>query len=450
MEFNRIEIEEAILGMLIEHPDMMLEANDTLKSDDFSTVMYSKLYNILIDLANNHGVFDIILIENQMRKMGIYENFGGRDKIYYLINNAPINVSLSQYIEILKTYSIQKKVENACIELLKEIKNPEKYSSKDLLDLSQKKIMDIDKDENNIGVAKISDIAKKQVQNLLSLSKAGETENRGIPTDFKEYDRITGGLNKSELLILAARPAMGKTAFALNIATNLAKRGKSVLIFSLEMGNDQLFNRMLSNLSNIEMNKIKNKYLTEFDIKQIAKVNEEINKYNLFISEKAGVSILDIKNISRRFKMQHDLDFIVIDYLQLINTTSKHGSREQEVSEISRALKNLARELDIPILALSQLSRSVESRADKRPLLSDLRESGAIEQDADQVMFLFREEYYKQIANKNKNEEKEENENKETEIAELIIGKHRNGETAVIHLGIEFKYQRFLDVHKKQ
>ncbi|VWL85505.1 replicative DNA helicase [Oceanivirga miroungae] len=450
MENSRIEVEEAIIGMLIEHPDMMLEANDILRPDDFSTLMYSKLYSILLDLSNTNGVFDILLIENQMKKMGIFDSFGGREKLFELTSNAPITVSLTQYIEILKTYSIQKKIESACIELLNEIKTPEKYNYKDLIDLSQKRIMDIDKDENSIGVTRISDVAKKQVQNLLLLSKSGESSGKGIPTDFKEYDRVTGGLNKSELLILAARPAMGKTAFALNIATNLAKQGKSVLIFSLEMGVDQLFKRILSNISDVEMYKLKNKHLTDFDIKRITDKHEEMKNYNLFISEKAGVSILEIKNIARRFKTQNDLDFIVIDYLQLINSSSKNKSREQEVSEISRSLKNLARELDIPILALSQLSRSVESRSDKRPLLSDLRESGAIEQDADQVMFLFREEYYKQIASKSENKvENEQVQNKETEIAELIIGKHRNGETAVIHLGIDFKYQRFINVHKK-
>lgn len=456
MDDNRIDIENGILGILIGNPDLIIEANDLfLRPDDFFIMNNQKLYSILLDLSNNNGTYDILLIEAQLKKIGISDSFGGREKLYELSQNAPIDVTLNQYIEMLKAYSVQKKIENACKELLNETKIPEKYSSKELLDLAQKKIMDIDKNENNIGVERLSEIAKLQVKNLLAVSKEGESEPKGILTDFKEYDRITGGLNKSELLILAARPAMGKTAFALNIATNVAKKGKNVLIFSLEMGNEQLFTRILANLAEVEMNKIKSKYLNDVDISKLKLAYDEIKNLNLYISEKAGVTILDIKNLSRKHKMRNGVDLIIIDYLQLINTSTKHGSREQEVSEISRALKNLARELDIPILALSQLSRSVESRSDKRPLLSDLRESGAIEQDADQVMFLFREQYYKQIANKKEKteeqkEQKVEIDKNEREIAELIIGKHRNGETGVIHMGIDFKYQRFINVHMKE
>lgn len=453
---NSIETEEAVLGILISNPELMSDVSEILKASDFSIVNNSKLYSILLDLSSDLGTFDILLIENQLKKIGIYDDLGGRIKLTELIENAPLGVSIDYYIDILKTYSIQKKLSSACAEIQEQIKIPEKFGYKVLLDSAQKKIMDLDKDENSIGVVSIKEIASKQIQKLMLLSNNGETEE-GIKTGFKEYDTITGGLNRSDLLILAARPAMGKTAFALNLATNVAKQGKSVLIFSLEMGYSQLFTRILANIANVPMNKLTKNLLTPFDLKNISDSIKQIkDNYNLFISEKAGVNILEIKNIARRFKTKHDLDFIIIDYLQLINTVSRHGSREQEVSEISRSLKNLARELDIPILALSQLSRGVESRTDKKPLLSDLRESGAIEQDADQVMFLFRAEYYKKLAN-NDNKENTENtenlnknqDNNTPEIAELIIGKHRNGETGTINLEIDFKYQRFSNSNLK-
>ncbi|WP_067142165.1 replicative DNA helicase [Oceanivirga salmonicida] len=452
---TRLEIEEIVLGILISNPELVSEVNNKLRMDDFSISRYAKLYDAMQYLSGEYGEFDILVLEDTLRSRGILEELGGRNKITSLISNAPLVIDIETYINILKNKSIQSKLNHACLEIQDEIKR-EHYDYKDLMEIAQRKILAVDENENTVGVISIKDVADKKFTRLYNMQN-GIDEKDVIKTNFTEYDRITRGLNKSDLLILAARPAMGKTAFALNLATNVAKQGKTVLIFSLEMGNEQLLTRILSSVANVEMNKLVTNRLNDTDLARVNKAIDEIKDYDLFISEKAGVSMLEIRNIARRFKTKYNLDFLVIDYLQLISSSSsKYGSREQEVSEISRSLKNLARELDIPVLALSQLSRGVESRSDKRPLLSDLRESGSIEQDADQVMFLFREQYYKNLEkskyNNNSDEEKDDNNktyNADEEIAELIIGKHRNGETGTINLAINFKYQRFKSVHTK-
>ncbi|WP_156286056.1 replicative DNA helicase [Oceanivirga salmonicida] len=452
---TRLEIEEIVLGILISNPELVSEVNNKLRMDDFSISRYAKLYDAMQYLSGEYGEFDILVLEDALRSRGILEELGGRNKITSLISNAPLVIDIETYINILKNKSIQSKLNHACLEIQDEIKR-EHYDYKDLMEIAQRKILAVDENENTVGVISIKDVADKKFTRLYNMQN-GIDEKDVIKTNFTEYDRITRGLNKSDLLILAARPAMGKTAFALNLATNVAKQGKTVLIFSLEMGNEQLLTRILSSVANVEMNKLVTNRLNDTDLARVNKAIDEIKDYDLFISEKAGVSMLEIRNIARRFKTKYNLDFLVIDYLQLISSSSsKYGSREQEVSEISRSLKNLARELDIPVLALSQLSRGVESRSDKRPLLSDLRESGSIEQDADQVMFLFREQYYKNLEkskyNNNSDEEKDDNNktyNADEEIAELIIGKHRNGETGTINLAINFKYQRFKSVHTK-
>ncbi len=449
---NRIEIEEALLGILITEPEKITEINDYLSASDFSITKYSKLFDAIQNLTGEHGTFDPLMLEEELKLKGILNEIGGRNKITELMNNAPISMNIDSNVKMLKNRSIQTKVKQACLEIQDEIKRGYR-DYKSLIEFSQQKILTIDENENTINVASIKDIATKKYNNLINLKNTG-IDDSAIKTNFKEYDRITGGLNKSDLLILAARPAMGKTAFALNLATNVAKQGKKVLMFSLEMGNEQLLSRILSSVSNVSMSKITRNELDEADYETVSRAIKKIQKYNLYISEKAGVSILEIRNIARRFNNKEEIDFIIIDYLQLITGSSKYGNREQEVSEISRSLKNLARELDVPILALSQLSRGVESRTDKRPMLSDLRESGAIEQDADQVMFLYRDKYYRDKNVKQHNDEQSEEENKylnsDEEIAELIIGKHRNGQTGTINLALDLKHQKFKDVFIKK
>jgi replicative DNA helicase len=282
---------------------------------------------------------------------------------------------------------------------------------------------------------------------------------RGISSGFSKYDELTSGFHGSDLIILAARPAMGKTAFALNLALNVAKAGKHVLVYSLEMGNEQLFDRLLSIESKIKLSAIKDGTLKDSDYTDLGNGMGRLAELPLYISDSSSVNILEIKAVARRLKAEGKLDFMMIDYLQLINPTAgSKKSREQEISEISRSLKIIAKELNIPIVTLSQLSRSVEQRTDKRPILSDLRESGAIEQDADMVMFLYREKYYnkdnaQQPGDSNNSEvpsqytkPKQQSNDEELEKVEVIVGKHRSGPTGTIILGFRPGYQQFVNV----
>lgn len=281
------------------------------------------------------------------------------------------------------------------------------------------------------------------------------SELSGIPTGYSAFDQMTGGLHGSDLMILAARPAMGKTAFALNLAISVAKQNKHVLVYSLEMGNEQLFDRILSITAGIRLKSLKDNMLKSEEMYRMGEVFGEITEMPFYISDSASVNMMELKSTARRLKSEGKLDFLLIDYLQLISPQEGYRkSREQEISEISRSLKLLAKELNIPILTLSQLSRGVEQRNDKRPMLSDLRESGAIEQDADMVMFLYRDSYYKknnfddeeesESSNSDNNNNSEENE--KGEEVELIIGKHRSGPIGTVKLSFEASYQRFLNI----
>ena len=317
---------------------------------------------------------------------------------------------------------------------------------------------------------------KKEKKEIVKLSQLGvqkfkefdlKSKNKdgiiGMTSGYNHYDELTSGFHGSDLLILAARPAMGKTAFALNLALNVARNEKHVLIYSLEMGNEQLFDRLLAIESKVKLKAIKEGNLTSEEYSRMGDGMGRLNEMNIYISDSSSVNILEIKATARRLKAEGRLDFMLIDYLQLISPMiGSRKSREQEISEISRSLKIIAKELNIPVVTLSQLSRSVEQRNDKRPILSDLRESGAIEQDADMVMFLYRDNYY------NKDESKTDldipneyrtnvsaavnkaKEGDDFEVVELIIGKHRSGPTGTIKLGFRPQYQQFVNMENKE
>ena len=304
--------------------------------------------------------------------------------------------------------------------------------AEEIIDEAEAKVLNLSK---NILKNSIVDMKTAGVEEIMRMERVSENRGKtlGIPTGFIDLDRMTSGLNNSDLIILAARPAMGKTAFALNVALNAGKEKKNVLVFSLEMPVQQLYQRLLSIESGISQNKLKNAYLEDQDWEKLTIATGILSNSNIFVADLPHTNVLEIRSYARKMKSQNQLDLIIIDYLQLINGTGRGGSefnRQQEISDISRALKGLARELDVPVIALSQLSRAVESRVDKRPMLSDLRESGAIEQDADIVAFLYREEYYIP-----------DTENKG--ITELIIGKHRNGATGTVKLNFLSEFTKF-------
>lgn len=431
-------IEEAILGMMISNSDSIMPILEKLEPEDFTKKIYGEVFQIMSNLYSEYTSFDALILEKELEKHNKLKALGGREKIANLLENAPVTTNLEAYVNLLKDKSVKLRLKDSCEDIVNEI-NRNYKDSKELLDLAQAKIFSIESEKNKDPIVSIKSLGEERRKKIIALSETGDKSVLGTPTLFNSYDKITGGLHGSDLLILAARPAVGKTAFAINLAINVAKQNKTVLFFSLEMGNEQLYNRILAICSKLPAKKIKENNLNQEELIISNKTEEKIKNYHIYIAGDATVTVLDIKNYARRFKMNNNLDFIVIDYLQLISSISHNKQREQQVSEISRSLKLLAKELNVPILALSQLSRGVENRSDKRPLLSDLRESGAIEQDADQVIFLHREDYY----DKSEGKTNENIENNNIQKVEVIIGKHRNGSTGTINLSFNLTCQKF-------
>ena len=429
---NIVSIEEALLGILIYNTDKITDILDKISEEDFSKKIHAKVYNTIISLYDEYTNIDIQILESELIKRNLFNEFGGREKLLNLVENTSFEINIDAYIDIIKNNSIKTKIITNCNDILTET-NRNYKEGKELLDFAQAKIFSIENDNKDNEVITLAQISKEMTKKLMEYAETGDYTSIGIKTNYTNYDKITGGLHGSDLVILAARPSVGKTAFAINLVLNVAKQKKKVLLFSLEMGTEQLYNRMLAIVSGIDAKKIKELNITENDTLRINEAKEKMNGYDVYISENASINVIEIKNIARKLKKTSGLDFIVIDYLQLISSINNNKQREQQVSEISRSLKLLAKELNVPILALSQLSRGVENRANKKPMLSDLRESGAIEQDADQVLFLHREDYY----------ESKNAETNDKQKVEVIISKHRNGATGSIYLGFDLRCQKF-------
>ena len=349
-----------------------------------------------------------------------------------IIDENTSSYNLLEYAELIKEKAMLRRLGQVGMEITKTA-HTDVRTAEEIMDEAEAKVLNLSKNilKNSIIDMKTASLDEmKRIDNVT----ANRGKTLGIPTGFVDLDRMTSGLNNSDLIILAARPAMGKTAFALNLALNAAKEKKNVLIFSLEMPVQQLYQRLLAMESGISQNKLRNVYLEEDEWNKLTLATTSLSNLGIYVADLPHTNVLEIRAYARNMKTQGLLDLIVIDYLQLINGTGKgrgsEASRQQEISDISRALKGLARELDVPVIALSQLSRAVESRVDRRPMLSDLRESGAIEQDADIVAFLYREEYYIP-----------DTENKG--ITELIIGKHRNGATGTVKLNFLSEFTKF-------
>ncbi|WP_068267681.1 replicative DNA helicase [Caviibacter abscessus] len=433
--FENIGAEEYLLGMLLCEGSLMGEISRFLKPDDFNNKNNSSIYSAMYSIYSRNGDINLIVLEEELKKLQVYENIGGRERLNELFEMAPLETSIDIFAGIVKDKSVKRKVIEICHYLTDLIKRD--YGSyNDILDIAQSKIIKLTSDNNTSDVLTLEDLGKQRIEKIIKLSEHDANEHIGIPSGYNEYDRITGGFHKSDLLILAARPGVGKTAFALNLALNASKNHKKVLIFSLEMGNEQLYDRLLAIESGFSLSKIRNNALSENETIMLNKHIERMSKYDLYITDVPGVNLLDIKNICRKLKTTDGIDFVIVDYLQLITPTADASKvREQQVSEISRGLKILAKELQVPILTLSQLSRSVENRTDKTPMLSDLRESGAIEQDADIVMFLSKEPRV---------------EGAEETMTNVIIGKHRNGSIGELQLAFRQECQKFINIHKVQ
>lgn len=427
---SSIEAEKSVLGGIFLKPDIFGDIVEILHPNDFYKNGHKLIYEAMRDIYNSGIGIDPIVVVNKLKKNEKFDELVGEQLLFDIISDVPTAANILEYAKIVKEKSTLRRlgeVGTKIVELAYE-----GYEEVDtILDKAEGMIFKISENVDSKDLVSLKDVI---AQEFVRLEKVYQNKGvaTGISSGFSDFDQMTSGFHPSDLIILAARPAMGKTAFALNLALNAAmKSKKGVLLFSLEMSSSQLLQRLLSIEAGIGLQKIRNGFLDSDDWGKLGLASMKLSNSEINIADLPNVNVLEIRAIARRLKAAGKLDMIIIDYLQLIKGNSTRGdNRQQEISEISRALKGIARELDIPIIALSQLSRATEQRADRRPMLSDLRESGAIEQDADMVMFLYRDDYY--------NEESEDK-----GLTEVIIGKQRNGPVGTIKLRFFHEYTKF-------
>lgn len=431
-----LEAEQAIIGSMLTDRDAVISAIEILKEEDFYREDNKAIYTAILNLYNRAEPIDIITVKSELESMGKLEQVGGLEYLAELPEKVPTTANAMKYIKIVEEKSTLRRLIKTANEIIELGYSPTE-DVEDIMEGAEKKIFNIMQEKNQKGYEPIKDVLVE------SFTKLEELYNRkqhitGVPSGFTELDYRTAGFHGSELILIAARPAMGKTAFALNIATNAAvKANVPVAVFSLEMSKEQLVNRILCSESMVDSNKVRTGKLEEDDWTKLAGAIGPLSEAEIFIDDTPGINITEIRAKCRKLKLEKNIGMVVIDYLQLIQGSNKRGgSREQEISEISRSLKILAKELDVPVIALSQLSRAAEQRPDHRPMLSDLRESGAIEQDADIVMFLYRDDYYNQDSEKK-------------DIAEIIIAKHRGGSTGTVELLWLGSYTKFVNLERR-
>ena len=424
------EAEQSTLGAAMLDPEALSDVINVVKPQDFYVAAHREIFAAIYELFRRSEPVDIVTVCEELSKRGSLEIAGGSAYVSSLPSNAPTVVNASGYARIVaEKASLRSLIKTA--DEIKEKGYDENEDASVILDYAEQKIFDISQEKQSKDYSHIKDIL---LENTQMIDKASRSQGHiGINTGFADLDKKTAGLQKSDLIIVAARPSMGKSSFALTMALNAAKKeGITVLIFSLEMSKAQMGQRLLSMEANIEMERLKRGQIDNRDWKDINLALDKMSKTNIIIDDTAGISMLEMKNKCRRVKSSHDLGLVVVDYLQLMSAEGRTENRQQEISKLSRSLKLLAREMDCPVVVLSQLSRAPEQRNDKRPILSDLRESGAIEQDADMVMFLYRDDYY--------------NEDSETpNVCEVNLAKNRNGETGRVNLTWVARYTKFSD-----
>lgn len=431
-----IEAEQAVIGSMLTDREAVSSSIEILKEEDFYREDNRIIYSAMLNLYNRAEPIDLITVKSELESMGKFEQVGGFEYLASLPDKVPTTANVQKYIKIVEEKSVLRNLIKTANEIIELGYNPTE-DVEDIMDGAEKKIFDIMQSKNTKSYTPIKDVLVESFTNLEKLYNQKQHVT-GVPTQFYDLDDKTAGLHGSELILVAARPAMGKTAFALNIATNAALRANvPVAIFSLEMSKDQLVNRMLCSEAMVDSNKVRTGKLDEEDWTKLAEAIGPLSEAGVYIDDTPGISVMEIRTKCRKLKMEKNIGLVVIDYLQLISGSNKrNGSREQEISEISRSLKVLAKELNVPVIALSQLSRAVEQRDDHRPMLSDLRESGAIEQDADIVMFLYRDDYYNK-------------ESAEKDIAEVIIAKQRGGSTGTVKLYWMGNYTKFVNIERR-
>ncbi len=431
---HSLEAEGSVIGSMIMDKEAIVAASELLKEEDFYSKQYGALFDTMTDLYNEGKPVDLITLQEKLKEKNLPPEVYSLEFISDLVTAVPTSANVKHYAEIVKEKAILRKL----IKINEEIANTcylGKESLEKILFDTEKKIFGLLQNRVSEDFVPISQIVMNTLDKILAASRTHGTVT-GIATGFTDLDYKMAGLQSSDLILIAARPSMGKTAFVLNIAQNVAfKQNLCTIIFSLEMSKEQLVNRLLSLESKVNSQLIRTGNMPDSDWDKLIEGAGIISDSPLIIDDTPGISISELRSKCRKYKLEYDLKLIIIDYLQLMSGGGRSESRQQEISEISRSLKALARELNVPVIALSQLSRAVEQRPEHRPMLSDLRESGAIEQDADVVMFLYRDDYY----------------NKDTErknISEIIIAKQRNGPIGTVELVWLPDYTKFANMEK--
>ncbi len=428
------EAEQSVIGSMIMSRDAIIEASEIITGADFYQQQYGIVFEAMIELNDEGKAVDLVTLQERLKEKDLPPEISSMEFVRDLLSAVPTSANVKYYAEIVAEKSMLRKL----IKTTEEISNAcylGKEKTQDILETTEKKIFDLVQNRGSQEFVPIRQVVLNAIEKIEKASR-NQGSVTGIPTGFIDLDYKTSGFQPSDLILVAARPSMGKTAFVLNIAQYMAFRNDvTAAIFSLEMSKEQLVNRLLALESKVDSQNIRTGNLEDEEWAKLIEGANIIGNSHLIIDDKPGISISELRSKCRKYKMEHNLGIIFIDYLQLMTGSGRSESRQQEISEISRSLKALARELNVPVVALSQLSRAVEQRPDHRPMLSDLRESGAIEQDADVVMFIYRDDYYnKDSENKN--------------IAEIIIAKQRNGPIGTVNLVWMPNYTKFVNMKK--
>ncbi len=425
---QNIDAEQSIIGAMIIDRIAIAQAVESLKSEDFYREIHKVIFNAILDLYQRDIPVDMVTLIDHLRSSEKLEAAGGITYVTEVCSSVVTTANISSHIKLVQQKSMLRKLIKASTEIIDDSYNKQN-DVPSVMDSAEKKIFDIAERRSTSDFENMSTVLERGFSEIERLFN-NKGEITGVPSGFPELDGKTSGFQKGDMILIAARPSMGKTTFALNLAENAALRtGKSVAIFSLEMSKEQLAYKLLCSEANVDMLKLRTGNLEDSDWESIARASGPLASAKIYIDDTAGTTVMEMRSKCRRLKIEHGIDLIIIDYLQLMSGSNTE-SRQQEVSEISRSIKALAKEMQCPIIALSQLSRAPEQRADHRPMLSDLRESGSIEQDADIVMFLYRDEYY-------------DKETEDKNVAECIIAKQRNGPTGTVKLAWLGQFSKF-------
>lgn len=434
---HNLEAEQAVLGALLIAPESLATVAEILRPEDFYGEGHRAIYLTLKEMAEAGRPIDLLTVTEELQGKGLLEQVGGATYLATLAGAVPTAVHVEYYAGIVAEKGLLRSIIEACTRIASQ-GYEEGAESESLLDEAERMLLSLGERRQSRSYRSIRELLVETLEKIEQLYQRKGSVT-GLPTGFTELDRITSGLQPSDLILLAARPSMGKTSLGLNIAQNVAvKSGVPVGIFSLEMSGDQVVQRLLCSEALVDQQRLRTGFLQEDDWPRLLKAATRLAEAPIFIDDTPAITLLELRSKARRLKLEHGIGLLVVDYLQLIQSGRRMENRVQEISEISRQLKSLARELDVPVLALSQLSRAVEQRGgDRRPLLSDLRESGSLEQDSDVVMFIYRDDYY--------NEDSEEK-----GVADIIIAKQRNGPVGTVKLAFLKEFTKFVNLEREE